>query len=165
MGWRLTDPEFIKRVTGREPEPPQPAQPKQVQPMATNTNDDFVPEQDIYRDLGDGRMVLEAARGVPIPRAEAERRGLLKADQVVGPSEVKAPEGAQIADAQARAAMIQNTGGAIDVPPHVMHDQMRANTAPDPEQAIKEPSATGTTSTAPGEAADEPADDGKKRKR
>lgn len=49
----------------------------------------YIPENDIVQTLADGRQVLLAAKGVPVPEAEARRLGYIK-DGEAGPSEIKA---------------------------------------------------------------------------
>lgn len=50
---------------------------------------DYVPENDVFEQLPDGRVVQVAFKGGAMSRGEAERLGLIKAEQPVRPSEVK----------------------------------------------------------------------------
>ena len=59
--------------------------------MAATTSP-YVPEADIYEKLADGRVVLVAARGVPIPMVRARQLGLVKDSAPAGPTHVKAAE-------------------------------------------------------------------------
>ena len=164
--YSLTDPEMERFVTGRAPDPTRPQPQRQVPTMAKQQGEKYVAEETVYRDLGNGVQEQVIAKGAAIPMDLARTLGLVKDGQQVGPTEIKAgvaPSDAAV-DAQAAAANAQTRGDENAPPPHVMHDQMRAATAPDPEQALKEPSATGTTSTPPGVAADEPTDDGKAKR-
>ena len=43
-----------------------------------NNADAFVPKEDVIKKLDDGREIQVAAKGVPVPRAEALRLGLVK---------------------------------------------------------------------------------------
>lgn len=52
-------------------------------------NPPFVPEADITETLLDGRTIQIAARGVPVPYAEAVRLGLVKVEAPTGPTETK----------------------------------------------------------------------------
>jgi hypothetical protein len=52
----------------------------------------YIPENDILETLADGRTILLASKGVPIPLHLAEARGFIKDGEPVGPSEVKAVE-------------------------------------------------------------------------
>lgn len=54
--------------------------------------DFFIPEHDITKTQADGVQVLLAPAGIPIPMAEAERRGLVRRAAPVGPQEVKESE-------------------------------------------------------------------------
>lgn len=106
---------------------------------AMPTNEPYVPENDVTETLPDGRVVQLAAKGVPIPQAEARRLGLLKDRQQSGPQETKSQEDLnrlaaeqsaeiralrdelarlsdQRANEQAAEAMRQNTEGKQDKP-------------------------------------------------
>ena len=54
----------------------------------TIKNGYFIPEEDIFETLPDGRLIQLAAKGVPIAEADARRQGFIK-DNQVGPSETK----------------------------------------------------------------------------
>lgn len=54
------------------------------------TSDVFIPEDDITQRQPDGTSILLAAKGVPVPMAEARKRGLVKDRQTTGPTETKA---------------------------------------------------------------------------
>ena len=56
----------------------------------TIKNGYFIPEEDIFETLPDGRLIQLAAKGVPIAEADARRQGFIK-DNQVGPSETKTP--------------------------------------------------------------------------
>jgi hypothetical protein len=43
-----------------------------------NNADSFIPDKDINEELDDGRIIQVAVKGVPIPRAEAIRLGLVE---------------------------------------------------------------------------------------
>jgi len=51
----------------------------------------YTPEDDVIGTTADGRTYQIAAKGVPVPMAEAQRLGLIKAPQQQGPTEIKAP--------------------------------------------------------------------------
>ena len=53
------------------------------------SNEPYIPEADIIETLPDGRTVLVARKGVPMPLAEAKRLGFVKDAQPQGPSEIK----------------------------------------------------------------------------
>jgi hypothetical protein len=58
----------------------------------------YIPEEDIVQTLPDGRTVLLAPKGVPVPMAVARQRGFIKVAQLAAPAEIKAapaevPEG------------------------------------------------------------------------
>ncbi len=53
-------------------------------------SDFYTPENDIVETLADGRTVLLASAGIPIPMHVARLRGFVKDDQTPGPSETKA---------------------------------------------------------------------------
>jgi len=55
----------------------------------TMSADFFTPENDITETLPDGRLILLAAAGVPIPMHVAVAKGFVKPAQVVEPSETK----------------------------------------------------------------------------
>lgn len=82
--------------------------------MAT-VNDQYVVEEDVVETLPDGRTIQVAAKGSAFSMADARRLGLLKDAGDVGPSEVKT--GDEAANAQAAAAMAENTGGAVTEAP------------------------------------------------
>lgn len=54
----------------------------------TIKNGYFIPEEDIFETLPDGRLIQLAAKGVPVAEADARRQGFIK-DSNVGPSETK----------------------------------------------------------------------------
>ena len=56
----------------------------------TIKNGYFIPEEDIFETLPDGRLIQLAAKGVPIAETDARRQGFIK-DNNTGPSETKAP--------------------------------------------------------------------------
>lgn len=49
----------------------------------------YTPEEDVVETLPDGRTILAAPKGVPIPLHEARRRGFVKDQGIVGPQETK----------------------------------------------------------------------------
>jgi hypothetical protein len=49
----------------------------------------YYPENDIYQTLDDGRTILLASAGVPIPMHLAEVQGFIKDGVPVGPTEIK----------------------------------------------------------------------------
>lgn len=53
-------------------------------------SDFYTPENDIVETLPDGRTVLLASAGIPIPMHVARLRGFVKDEQTPGPSETKA---------------------------------------------------------------------------
>lgn len=57
--------------------------------IMSNANEPFVPEEDVTHTLPDGRTIQLAAKGVPVPQAEARRLGLVKDQQRQGPKETK----------------------------------------------------------------------------
>ncbi|HEU5013957.1 MAG TPA: hypothetical protein VFT66_15660 [Roseiflexaceae bacterium] len=62
-------------------------------------SDMYIPEQDITEERG-GVTIQIAAKGVPIPMAEAKVRGFVKDPQPQGPQEVKAAAAAADAPAE-----------------------------------------------------------------
>lgn len=54
----------------------------------TIKNGYFIPEEDIFETLPDGRLIQLAAKGVPVAENDARRLGFIK-DSSVGPSETK----------------------------------------------------------------------------
>ena len=54
----------------------------------TIKNGYFIPEEDIFETLPDGRLIQLAAKGVPVAEAEARRQGFIK-DNITDPSETK----------------------------------------------------------------------------
>lgn len=56
---------------------------------AATTVEMYTPEADVTETDDKGVVTLLAAGGVPIPRAEAEQRGLIKARHAHGPQETK----------------------------------------------------------------------------
>lgn len=67
------------------------------------TNEFFVPEQDVTEVGADGVERLVAAKGVPVPMADAEARGLTKPQQKAAPAETKADEAEQPAPSKGKA--------------------------------------------------------------
>lgn len=63
----------------------------------TIKNGYFIPEEDIFETLPDGRLIQRAAKGVPVAEAEARRQGFIK-DNNTGPSETKvdAPDSTKV---------------------------------------------------------------------
>lgn len=53
-------------------------------------SDFYTPENDIVETLPDGRTLLLASAGIPIPMHVARLQGFVKDDQTPGPSETKA---------------------------------------------------------------------------
>jgi hypothetical protein len=70
-------------------------------------SDFYTPENDIVETLTDGRTVLLASAGVPIPMHIARLRGFVKDEQAPGPSETKT----ELTDAE----RIEAARGAGDV--------------------------------------------------
>lgn len=127
----------------------------------TDPNDPYIPDEDVTETLADGRVVQIAAKGVPVPYAEAVRRGLIKPAKSTGPSEVKsqadyeqriaaleaernalraqldAQETARV-NAQAAEAMRENTGDAEAEAPSVARaeaEQQAADEAAERQRA------------------------------
>jgi pyruvate/2-oxoglutarate dehydrogenase complex dihydrolipoamide acyltransferase (E2) component len=87
-------------------------------PMMATTSP-YVPESDIYETLADGRVVLVARAGVPVPIARARQLGLVKDAVPAGPTNVKTdapplPLEAPVADAT-EAALELATAHGIDL--------------------------------------------------
>lgn len=87
-GLHLTDPDLVRLVTGRDPDPaPSRATPQGVPIMSNNpspTEGYYTPDRDVLEILPDGRAIIKAAGGVPVPMAEARARGLVGDDAAEG---------------------------------------------------------------------------------
>lgn len=53
---------------------------------------DYIPDQDVTQVLPDGRTIIIAPAGVPVPEARAKELGLIKDPQPQGPTETKDAE-------------------------------------------------------------------------
>lgn len=89
-------------------------------------------EEDVTETLADGRVIQVAVKGTDMTMTEAVRLGLVKNDQYVGPSEVKAND--ERVNEQAARAMQENTGDKNAEAPSVVRERQTREAA---ERAVE----------------------------